>query len=82
LDHQGLVNMLTAVALGEMLNPNLLSSVKFYGSNHLIRRGFVGVIHEIDLVHVVKSCQSVQSLFIIDLGHLNDCEKLSLWRKF
>jgi hypothetical protein len=41
----------------------------------IFRRGFVGVIHEIDLVHVMKSCQSVQSLFIVDLGHLNDCEK-------
>jgi hypothetical protein len=51
-----------AFALGEMLNPNSLLLVKFCGSNHLIKRGFVGEISETKLVHVMKSRQTAVSI--------------------
>ena len=49
---------LAAVALGDMLNPNNFLD-QLCGSNHLIR-SLVGVISEINLVHDVKSHQTVQ----------------------
>jgi hypothetical protein len=48
--------VLAVAALSEMPNPNPIFSVKFCWSNHLIRRGLVGVIPKINRVHVVKSC--------------------------
>ena len=46
--------MLAVVTLGEKPNMNPLLLVMFCGSNHLIRRGLVGVILEITLVHILK----------------------------
>jgi hypothetical protein len=47
VDHWGFIVVLTAIALGEMPNPNPLIWIKFSGSNCWIRRGIVGVISEI-----------------------------------
>jgi hypothetical protein len=74
VDRRRLVVVLAEVSLGEMPNTNPLLWIKICGSNHLTRRGLAGVlqeIHEIDLVHVLKSRQSVQFQLIIVLGHLN-----------
>ena len=47
--------MLVVVSIGEMSNDNPLPWIKFFfGLNHLIRRGSVRVIPEINLVHALK----------------------------
>jgi len=70
--------VLIVVALGEMPNPNPLLCIKFHGSKHLIRRGLVGVIPEILKInhfHVLYFCHTMQFLFNIILGYLNDLNK-------
>ena len=56
--------MFAVVDLGEMSNPNPLLSSMFHGSNHLIGKGLVGVIPEIDLIHVLNFRQTEQFPFI------------------
>jgi len=47
----GIVIVLAVVVLGEISNYNPLLSIKFCGSNNLIRKGLVRVIPELNLVH-------------------------------
>jgi hypothetical protein len=54
VDHQELVVMFAVVDLGEMPNPNPFLWSMFHGSNHLIGKGLVGVIPEIDLIQVLN----------------------------
>ena len=79
----GLVSVLAVVVLGEMPDYNSVLSIKFCGLNHLIRKGLVGVIPEINLVHVLKSYrQTVQFLFIIVFRYPNGLnKKIPLWTK-
>ena len=67
--------MFAVVDLGEMPNNNPLLSSMFHGSNHLIGKGLVGVIPEIDLIHVLNFCQTEQFQFIVILGHLSGLNK-------
>lgn len=73
---QGFVIMLAMVALGEMPDSNLFLAVKFCWSNHLIRKGLIEVILKIDLVHILKSHQTVLSLFLVILGYLRGFNKI------
>jgi len=43
--------------------------------NHLIGKGLVGVIPEIDLIHVLNFCQTERFQFIDILGYLHDLNK-------
>ena len=47
----GIVIVLAVVVLGEISKYNPLLSIKFCGSNNLIRKGLVRVIPELNLVH-------------------------------
>ena len=58
------------VDLGDMPNANSLLWSMFHGSNHLIEKGLVRVIPEIDLIHVLNFCQTEQFLFITVLNNL------------
>jgi hypothetical protein len=69
VDRGSFIVVVGIIALGEMSNSNPLLWIKFYGSNHLIRGGLVGVIPKINFVFVLKSRQIVQFLFIVILGH-------------
>ena len=69
------VDMLTMVALCEKTNLNPLLWVKFYGLDHMFRRGLVGVILKINLVHVLKVYQIMHSMLIVVFGHLNSLNK-------
>ena len=78
VDHRELVVVFTLVDLGEMPNPNPLLWSKFHGSKYQIRTGYVGVITEFNLAHVLKPLQIVQSLFNAILGLFTGLNKLSL----
>jgi hypothetical protein len=59
------------VDLGKLSNLNPLWLGKFCGLNRLFRECLLEVILEISLVHVLKVCQVMQSVFIEFLGHLS-----------
>jgi hypothetical protein len=63
------------VDLGEMENPNPLLWSMFHRSNHLIGKGLVEVIPEIDLIHVLNFRQTEQFQFIAVLGYLSGLNK-------
>jgi hypothetical protein len=75
VNRRKLVVMFAVVDLGEMRNPNPLLWSKFHGSNHLVRMGLVGVIPEIDIIHVLNFCQTEQFQFVTILGYLNGLNK-------
>jgi len=77
VDGWRLAIVLAMIDLGEMPNPNPLLWSKFHGSKYQIRTGYVGVITEFNLAHVLKRHQIVQSLFNAILGPFTGLNKLS-----
>ena len=53
---QRFIIVVSVIALGEISISNPFLWIKIYGSNHLIRRGIVRVIAEINFDLVLKSC--------------------------
>jgi hypothetical protein len=64
VNRRKLVVMFAVVDLGEMPNTNPLLWSKFHGSNHLVRMGLVGVIPEIDIIHVLNFYQTMGKVVV------------------
>jgi hypothetical protein len=72
----GFVAVLAAVSLGEISNLNPLILVEFCGLNRLSRGCLFGVNLEIILIDLLKSHQTVLSLFLVVLGCLHGFNKI------
>jgi len=71
VNHWGIVTVFIVVDLGKLPNLNPLWLEKFYGLNRLSRGCLLEVNLEISLVHVLKICRVVRSVFIEFLGLLS-----------